>query len=212
MNELKRLFNSYYSLGILRMIRDMVATKLFFPSNVRMIRQPAYIIGKRHIKFGKNFSAGNMLRLEVMDKKYARHTVENVDNLPELIIGDDVTVNNNVHVGVFKKITIGDNTLIASNVLITDHNHGNYSGENQDSPYSAPKFRKVIPQEVNIGKNVWISENVCILPGTIIGDGCIIGANSVVSGKFDKNLIIAGTPAKALKKYNDEKKSWDRIS
>ncbi|WP_196886897.1 DapH/DapD/GlmU-related protein [Aureivirga sp. CE67] len=210
MKELIRLFKNYYMLDVFRMLRDMLLTKIFFPSSVRMIRQPAYIIGKKHIKFGQNFSSGNMLRLEVLDKNFVRHNVD-FDGKPELIFGDNITLNNNVHIGVLNKISIGANTLVASNVLIIDHNHGTYIGDNQDSPLISPKDRKAIPKEVIIGKNVWISENVSILPGTIIGDGCIIGANSVVSGKFEENLIIAGTPARALKKFNDKTNSWERI-
>jgi lipopolysaccharide O-acetyltransferase len=117
-------------------------------------------------------------------------------------------MNFNVHIGVLKRIELGDNVLIASNVLIIDHNHGHYKGEVQDTPFTAPKDRKSIAESVYIGKNTWIGENVSILPGTIIGEGCIIGANSVVSGVFEKHQIIGGAPARPIKKYDSSTNKW----
>ena len=55
-------------------------------------------------------------------------------------------------------------------------------------------------QAATIGKNVFIGCNSLILKGTVIGDNCVVGAGSVVSGKFEENCIIAGNPAKVIKK------------
>ena len=41
--------------------------------------------------------------------------------------------------------------------------------------------------------------NALILKGTEIGDGSVVGAGSVVSGKFPKNVVIAGNPSKVVK-------------
>ncbi|MGS0525726.1 DapH/DapD/GlmU-related protein [Zobellia nedashkovskayae] len=192
MKEIIRLFKNYYFLDVCRLIRDMVFSKLLFPSAVRLIRQPAYIVGKKHISFGENFRLGPNLRLEVLDESFVRLEIHSKMGTPELIIGNNVSLNFNVHIGVIAKVQLGDNVLIASNVLIIDHNHGNYKGEVQDSPLLAPKDRKCIAEPIFIGDNTWLGENVSILPGTKIGEGCIVGANSVVSGVFEKNQIIAG--------------------
>ncbi len=64
---------------------------------------------------------------------------------------------------------------------------------------------------VYIGERVWIGENVTILPGACIGNGVVIGANSVVRGEIPNNVIIAGVPAKIVKKYNYERMQWERI-
>ena len=39
-----------------------------------------------------------------------------------------------------------------------------------------------------------------ILKGTQLGDGCVVGAGAVVSGKFEENCVIAGNPAKVIRK------------
>ncbi len=210
MKEIIRLFKHYSLIDVFRLVIDVILTRISYSSKVRIIRQPAYIVGKKYITFGTNFSCGTNLRIEVLDKDFVRHPIVGFEGKPELIIGDHVNFNNNVHIGVLKKVVLGNNVLIGSNVLIIDHNHGNYKGNNQDSPEIPPKDRKAIPEEIIIGNNVWISENVCILPGTYIGQGCIVGANSVVSGKFEENQIIVGSPAKAIKKFNIITKTWTK--
>lgn len=69
-----------------------------------------------------------------------------------------------------------------------------------------------------IGNDVWIGQNAVILPGAHIGDGAIIGANSVVGGSVEPYTIVAGNPARPLRKRFDDAlielllqfKWWDR--
>ena len=69
-----------------------------------------------------------------------------------------------------------------------------------------------------IGNDVWIGQNALILPGTRIGDGAIIGANSVIGGNVEPYTVVAGNPAKVIKKRFDgelidlleEFKWWDK--
>ena len=69
-----------------------------------------------------------------------------------------------------------------------------------------------------IGNDVWIGQNAVILPGVHIGDGAIIGANSVVGKDVGPYTIVAGNPAKVLRKRFDDElidlllafKWWDK--
>lgn len=56
-----------------------------------------------------------------------------------------------------------------------------------------------------IGNDVWIGQNVTILPGVTIGDGAIIGANSTVASDVSSYSIVAGNPARFIRKRFDEK-------
>lgn len=49
-----------------------------------------------------------------------------------------------------------------------------------------------------------------ILAGTIIGKNCVVGANSVVKGKFDNYCVIAGNPARVIKKFDGER--WIKVN
>lgn len=69
-----------------------------------------------------------------------------------------------------------------------------------------------------IGNDVWIGQNAVILPGVYIGDGAIIGANSVVGNDVVPYSIVAGNPARLLRKRFDDElidlllrfKWWDK--
>lgn len=69
-----------------------------------------------------------------------------------------------------------------------------------------------------ICNDVWIGQNAVILPGVHIGDGAIIGANSVVGSDVAPYTIVAGNPAKVLRKRFDDEmidlllqfRWWDR--
>ena len=55
-----------------------------------------------------------------------------------------------------------------------------------------------------IGNDVWIGQNTVILPGVHIGDGAIIGAGSVVGSDVAPYTIVAGNPARVLRRRFDE--------
>ena len=53
---------------------------------------------------------------------------------------------------------------------------------------------------VDIGENVFIGVNAIILKGSKIGNNCVIGAGAVVSGEFEDNCVIAGNPARVVRR------------
>jgi virginiamycin A acetyltransferase len=67
--------------------------------------------------------------------------------------------------------------------------------------YQSPKLTK---GDVIIGNDVWIGINVTILSGVTIGDGAIVAANSIVTKNVLPYTIVAGNPAKVLKKRFDD--------
>jgi len=59
--------------------------------------------------------------------------------------------------------------------------------------------------DVIIGNDVWIGSDVIILSGVTVGDGAVIGAGSVVTADVEPYAIVAGNPARVLKKrFSDE--------
>lgn len=87
-------------------------------------------------------------------------------------------------------IHIGEGTIWSFNVSIISQGHDLYD-------YNI--IPKVNP--IKIGRYCWIGTNSTILPGVELGDNTIVGANSVVTKSFpDGNVILAGTPAKVLRK------------
>ena len=95
-----------------------------------------------------------------------------------------------------KGITIGDNTMIGGNVKILDNDFHPVEVEAR----LADDRDKIGTREVVIGKNCFIGCNSLILKGTVLGDNCVVGAGAVVCGRFEDNCVIAGNPAKVVKR------------
>ena len=109
----------------------------------------------------------------------------------KIVIGRNLSTNNNIFICAANYIKIGDDTLIGQNVTIMDHEaHGTH-----------PDKRRQIGQigKVIIGKNTWIGNNVIILKNSEIGDNSIIASGAIVAGRFPANVIIGGVPAKIIK-------------
>ena len=110
--------------------------------------------------------------------------------------GKNIIVGKNVFINACCKfqdqggIVIGNGVLIGHNVTLATLNHD-----------EIPKYRQnIYPKPIKIGDNVWIGSNATILQGVTIGDGAIIGANAVVTKDVPENTIVAGVPAKVIRK------------
>jgi acetyltransferase-like isoleucine patch superfamily enzyme len=109
----------------------------------------------------------------------------------ELIIGNMVYINEGVKIYASNKVIIGDFSRIADLTCIYDTNF-----------HEVNEREGVDTKPVFIGKNVWIGRNCMILPGVIIGDHSVIAAGSIVNKSIPPKSLVAGNPAKVIRKIN----------
>jgi lipopolysaccharide O-acetyltransferase len=167
----------------------------------KLIRLPFDIRNKSLIKIGKNFVSGRYCRIEAFNIGTNR-----------IIIGNNVQINDFVHIVANNLVQIGDNVLIASKVFISDCNHGSYGKNNiHSNPLIPPKDRILSNNSVIIKSNVWIGEGVTILEGVTIGEGSIIGAMSLVNKDIPPYTIAIGIPATPIKFYDFNIQQWKKI-
>lgn len=182
---MKSLDSQYSFPDMLRLVWSVLITRIFFRP-ARIIRQPSRIRGFSNMKIGKDFTTGQYCRIEAGD-----HGQDGI----ALTIGDFVQINDACHIAALNSIRIGDNVLIASQVFITDHDHGDVSTLDNNL---CPKDRPLVYSPVVIEGNVWIGEKATILKGVRVGFGAVVAAGAVVTRDVPAYAVVAGVPARVL--------------
>lgn len=154
--------------------------------------KPTFILGASRMSFGVKVRIFPGMRAECFDGG-------------SLKVGDDVSIGQNFHVICSSELSIGSGCLISSGVFITDTDH-------QYSDVSLPvSHQPVAVRSTQIGENCFIGVGARIQAGTTLGRGCVVGANAVVRGSFPDHCVIAGMPARIIKRYDCDTASWLRV-
>lgn len=161
-------------------------------------------------------AAGAGSRLGLRAARTARHGV---------VIGDDcdlhcrfsidragavITVGNRCFIGASHivsadRVAIGDDVTISWGVTIVDHNSHALDWERRkndtrDWAAGTKDWTDISMKAVKIERRVWIGFNASILKGVTIGEGAIIGACSVVTHDVAPYTVVAGNPARVIKR------------
>jgi acetyltransferase-like isoleucine patch superfamily enzyme len=193
LNALRRAF--YHLKGVLY-YRHVFAT---FGSGSKMFK-PLLLSNPRFIHIGRNVEVGPGVRMEVM--------VTGPKRIPELRIGDNVNIEQNVHLICHSRLTIGNDVSITGHCAIVDVTH----------PYAdvhdPMKIGKRILDEdsfVEIGDGCFLGFGTLIMPNVRIGKCCVIGAHSVVTKDVPDYSVVAGNPACIVRRYDPETDVWKKV-
>ncbi|MGG6310598.1 acyltransferase [Paenibacillus macerans] len=126
---------------------------------------------------------------------YSRTIIVTRTKEASIIIGNNVGISG-ATLYARKSITIGDNTHIGGNAKILDNDFHPIEIEARNADLK----ERIGTKPIVIGNNCFIGCNSIILKGTVLGEGCVVGAGAVVSGKYPPNSVIAGNPAKVIKR------------
>lgn len=138
---------------------------------------------------------------------YFMPVVEHLGNKysPKITVGDGTWIGIRNSFAAIHGITIGKNVLFAGYVHVTDHSHGY---EYINMPISKQPLISKGP--VIIEDECWLGFSCEILSGVHIGRHSIIAARAVVTKDVPPYSIVAGNPARIVKKYNFETNKWER--
>ena len=125
-------------------------------------------------------------------------------------IGKDCYIGDHTRIWCGKSVKIGNRVLIAHNVNIFDttthpiNKKIRYEHELFVKEKGMPdiKYDTIEETPVEIGNDVWIGCNSIILKGVKIREGVIVAAGSVVTRDVPANVMVAGNPAKIIKKLS----------
>ncbi len=91
------------------------------------------------------------------------------------------------------QLNIGENCMFSRNInVMTYDGHPIYDVETKE--------HLNLPEDITIGNNVWVAANASILKGVSIGDGSIIAFGSIVTRSVSEKVIVAGIPAKEIRR------------
>jgi len=207
LKKIKRFLNLPFSrkLQILTMRKQRLVTEVFYRHRLQkcgkhnIIAKPIFWTPE-YIELGNNILIWPGSRFEGVSEYN-----ENKYN-PKLIIGNNTTIQQNCHITFADEMIIGNNVTISFNVSIQDSDHY-YNEININILNQKLKIGKVI-----IGDFCFLGSGSKILSGTVLGKQCIIGTNAVVRGQFPDYCVIAGIPARIIKRYDPITKEWEKTN
>lgn len=171
---------------------------IHFAGGEGFIKMPSKIDGGNFLYLGLGSVIGQYSWIGAF-KEYQRQRFE-----PKIFIGNNVSIGNFACITAIDEVNIGDDCLISEHVYISDHAHG-FDPSNKKSFVQQDLTSK---GKVFIGKSCFLGYRVSILAGVHIGNYCVVGSHSVVNRSFPDYSMIAGSPARVIKKYSLELGSW----
>ena len=110
----------------------------------------------------------------------------------DVIIGDHTRIG--LHNTIIGPVDIGSHVNLAQGITVSALNH-NFSDTNKRIDEQG-----VSTNQVTIEDDVWVGANAVILPGVTIGEHCVVAAGAVVTKDVPPHSLVAGVPAKVIKK------------
>ena len=151
---------------------------------------PGAIFGEQWIRIGRDTLVGPYVSISAGMVPGQQMVTD-----PVVRIGDRCMIGRGSHIVGHFDVEIGDDVHTGPYVYITDQNHGY---ENPDEVVHS-QWPTDVP--VHIGTGSWLGTGVVVLPGTELGRNVVVGAGAVVRGVFPDHSVIAGVPARIVRRY-----------
>lgn len=161
---------------------------------------------------GKNSRICRNSRIDVMPFNNfvlgADSTIEDFctinNGVGDVLIGDRCRVGmSNVIIG---PVTIGNDVILAQNIVLSGLNHG------YEDITLPPHNQPVTKKKITLEDEVWIGANAVVVAGVTIGKHSVVAAGSIVTKDVPPYTVVAGNPARIIKKYNSLSEKWERPS
>lgn len=152
------------------------------------------LIASDLISFETRMRLLRLLPVQV-ETEHIEHNLQlhKLENLHRLSIGTGTYLNHDVYIELGSDVTIGDNVAIGMFTKFITSTHELSKGD------ATKRVRGYKALPITVGNGAWICANCTILPGVTIGEGAVIAAGSVVNTDIEPHSFNAGNPAKFIK-------------
>jgi acetyltransferase-like isoleucine patch superfamily enzyme len=130
-------------------------------------------------------------------------------NPAAIIIGDGCKIGRRCMITAKNRVELGADVLLGPAVVIADHGH---EFSNVNLPIHAQGLTP--GGTIHIKENCWLGYGaaiVCTSGELIIGRNSVVGANSVVSRSVPPYSVVAGNPARIVRRFDDKSGKWERV-
>ena len=165
----------------------------------------------RNISFGVSGNCFNESHrkenIRIGDNSFIMGSLYTADD-GKIEIGKHFYFGGNSIIGAINSVKVGDCVIISNDVKIFDNNNHPISPEKRKNMSMGGfknenwHWRHADNKAIIIEDNVWIGQYVTILKGVKIGKGAIVGTRAVVTKDVPPYTIVAGNPAKVVKKLS----------
>ena len=155
------------------------------------------IVRPWHVEvFGPNITAGERLHIIANRADPVRLTVWSPQTQSgRITLGDHVFIAGGARILAAGRIEIGDACLIANKATISDCDWHSIHDRVDPAPAWKP---------VKLERNVWIGDGAFVGKGVTIGENSVVGARAVVTRDVEPWTIVAGNPARVVKRIDPD--------
>jgi acetyltransferase-like isoleucine patch superfamily enzyme len=184
-----------FRIAMLHLLWRRLVTRMYYGALFRKIGRHSVIfkagmlVNSEYMTLGDDVSIRYGGRLEVV--------LHGQDWEPSLQIGNNVNIEQCVHIVCHDNIVIEDNVSIAPFCIILDTSFDLAAGVEGRKIGAALKSER---SSVRIGENSLVGAGVTILPNVFIGKNCVIGAGSVVTYDIPEASVAVGAPARVVRR------------
>ncbi len=160
---------------------------------------PMLLSGAKNVHIGKNVIIRRGVRIEAV--------LSDPDNPPEIRIGDNVNIEQNVHIVALGKIIIHDDVSITANCSIMCGSHPFFDIHD---PRKIGDRLADAKSTVEIGAGSMLGIGTIIKNNVRLGQKVVVGSGSVVKESAPDFCVVDGNPGVVVMQYDLEKQGWRR--
>lgn len=194
-------------LGYAKILFYKVKTRWIYAFLFGKIGKGSWIKKPTQIYGAPNIFIGDDVRIEQGCIFYAVKYYGGKKYDSRIFLGDGTFANRDLNLTSAYEIDIGKEVVFGPNVFLTDFDHG-YN----DVMKSRLQTDLISKGPIRIGDRCWIGANSFVGSGVQLGEYCVVAANSVVTKSFPAYSVVAGVPAKLVKKYDPLINDWIKVN